>query len=91
MSKQDLAFWVWGVLLDTWTDYTDRSISTHVDIEEYTEDSLNGGEPTGRIWSCRLGFVGSDSVPEIGKSCDGMIYWYKKYKYPLFVPHSIEP
>ena len=79
---------MWGVLVDVWTDFTDRIISSRVSIEEYTEDSLNGGVSTGKVWHCKAGY---GEYPEVGKSCDGIIYWYKRYKHPLFVPHSIEP
>jgi hypothetical protein len=54
-------------------------------LEEYTEDSLNGGESTGNFVFARLGYQQCTEG-----SVDGVLYWDYKFKYPLFKPCSIQ-
>lgn len=96
-QKQELSPWIWNqwrdcyekyifaVLIDEW--YNPKDKFNWVSLEEYSEDSLNGGESTGFIVHARLG----DSVgelPDIGRSCDGRLYSSAKHKHLLFVASS---
>ena len=86
--EKDLEVFVWGVLLDVFSSRHDNN-REWVTIEEHTECNLNGGEPTGYFISARLADYGAE-LPELGKGCDGMFYWHRQYKHPLFKPCSCE-